>query len=391
MSYSDAEVRRREAIIRQFQRGAISAPRAAEVLGCDRQHVYRLAGVLRTRGTLLYQGHASEKKLASDIEASILNTFDANPRRNNEHIVDLLAEKNIRTNRMTVRRVLLRNGRRKEAPSPDAFIRFEHDEIGAVVYQDTSDHEWLLGSGTRIRCIADQDDHSRKIVFARFFRHDGVWQNMAAMRSVVETYGLPQQFFVDRASHFSGNERRSVYVTTKHPEAWDIQIKRALESLGVPLSRSAPYHPQSKGKLERLFGFMQGRLPHELGNISLVEANQKLTTWKHWYNHRLHGTTGMTPEKRWQAAIQRQRSLWVPVPPSVNLDDAFSVHDRRTVRKDNTFSYQGQTYRLTGVGGRYIGREVELHVLPPKMIRIFWLGQFVCVLPFQGIFDQPID
>lgn len=183
---------------------------------------------------------------------------------------------------------------------------------------------------------------------------------MIAMRAVVESCGLPQQFFVDRASHFSGSERRSAWVTAKHPEAWDIQIKRALDSLGVPLSRSTAYHPESKGKRERLFGFMQGRLPHELGNVSLSEANRQLTAWKHWYNHRVHGATGRTPEKRWQEAIRSKRSLWIPAPPPLNLDDVFSFHDRRTIRKDNTFSYQGQTYRLAGVGGQYIGKEVAL-------------------------------
>lgn len=392
MPYTTEEMRRREGIIRQFQRGQITAERAAGVLGCHRQHVYRLATILAERGSLKQPGHPAPNTVPEDMEESILHCFDANPRRNNAHIVDLLAEKNIQTNRMTVRRVLLRNGRKKEAAPPPAYIRFEHDAIGSLVYQDTSDHEWMLGSGTRVRCIAGEDDHSRKLLFARFFQHDGVWQNMTAMRSVTETYGLPQTFFVDRASHFSGNERRSIYVTSKHPETWEIQIKRALESLGVGLSRSTAYHPESKGKIERLFGFMQERLPHEVGNSALPEANRTLTAWKHWYNHtHVHSETGMTPEKRWQTAIQKKRSLWIPIPPSVNLDDAFSFHDRRTIRKDNTFSYQGETYHLTGVGGQYIGREVELHVLPPKTLRIFWLGTFVCELPFQGTFEQPID
>lgn len=391
MPYTPDEVLRREAIIRQFKRGDISSTRAAQLLTCTPRQVRRLLRTLTERGTLAHPGHASEKKLSDDVEAAILRTFDANPRRNNQHIVDLLAAEGIETNRMTVKRVLERNERKKPAKPPQAYERFEHDAIGSLVYQDTSDHEWLLGSGSRVRCIADQDDHSRKIVFARFFQHDGVWQNMAALRYVVEQFGLPQTFFVDRASHFYGSERRSSWVSTKHPEAWDIQIARALDQLGVRLSHSTAYHPQSKGKLERLFGFMQGRLPHELGNISLVEANKQLVKWVYWYNaKRKHSATRLTPQHRWTVAKRNKRSLWVPVSPKVNLDDVFSFHDRRVVRKDNTFSYQGQTYRITGRGGWYIGKEVELHVVPPKKIRVFWLGQFVCEVPFQGAFKQPI-
>lgn len=391
MPYSDQEILQRESIIRQFKRGLFSADRAAQLLGCTRRQVYRMLRILTERGSLAHPGHASEKKLPPEIEAAILRTFDANPLRNNQHIVDLLAEDGVTTNRMTVKRVLERNERQQPAKPPRAYERFEHDAIGSLVYQDTSDHEWLLGSGVRVRCIADQDDHSRKIVFARFFRHDGVWQNMTALRYVVENFGLPQTFFVDRASHFYGSERRSIYFTAKHPEAWDIQIARALQQLGVGFSHSAAYHPQSKGKLERLFGFMQGRLPHELGDISLGEANKQLVKWVYWYNaKRTHSATGMTPEHRWSLARRHKRSLWVPASPKLNLDDVFSFHDRRTVRKDNTFLYQGSTYRIAGKGGWYIGKEVELHVVPLKKIRIFWLGSFVCEVPFQGSFKQPL-
>jgi len=178
----------------------------------------------------------------------------------------------------------------------------------------------------------------------------------------------------------------------KHPEAWEIQIRRAVESLGVTLSNSRPYHPQSKGKLERLFGFMQGRLPHELTRCSLADANEKLQAWVRWYNTKhVHSETRTTPQARWARARKDGRSLFVPAPLSERLDDAFSFHDVRTVRKDNTFSYQGQTYQITGKGGWYIGREVELHVLPPEKIRVFWMRKFVCELSFHGTFDQPIN
>ena len=179
---------------------------------------------------------------------------------------------------------------------------------------------------------------------------------------------------------------------SKHPEAWDIQIQRALDDIHVELSHSTAYHPQSKGKLERLFGFMQGRLPHELGNISLGEANKLLVKWTYWYNaKRVHRTTGMIPQERWQLAKRNKRSLWVPPSAHLNLDDAFSFHDQRVVNKDNTFAYLGQTYKVVGQGGWYIGKQVELHVLPPHKIRIFFLGKFICELPFQGKFNRPLD
>jgi len=392
MPYSTEETSWRESIIRDVRRGRITVERAADLLGCTARHVHRLLKILAERGTLTHPGHSAPNKLREETEAAILRIFDANPKRNTQQIVDFLSDEGIETNRMTVWRVLQRSERRPVPRPPEAYRRFEHDAIGSLVYQDTSDHEWVLGSGERVRCIANEDDHSRKLLFARFFRHDGVWENMIALRSVVEHEGLPRAFFVDCASHFSGHQQRSIYATVKHPEAWEIQIRRAVESLGVTLSNSRPYHPQSKGKLERLFGFMQGRLPHELTGSSLADANEKLRAWVRRYNHsHIHSETRMTPQARWARARKDGRSLFVPTPVGERLDDAFSFHDQRTVRKDNTFSYQGQTYQITGKGGWYIGKEVELHVLPPKKIRVFWMKTFVCELPFQGAFDQPID
>lgn len=394
MSYSPEEILRRENIIRRYKRGDLSSTRAAQLLNCTPRQVRRMLKTLTERGTLVHGsvGHEAANRLDESVEAAILRTFDANPLRNNQQIADILEEADIETNRMAVQRVLLRNNRRAQPKPPQAFERFERDEIGAVVYQDTSDHEWQLGSGLRVKCIANQDDHSRQILFARFFNHDGVWPNMIALRFVVENIGIPETFFVDRASHFAGNERRSSYAAIKHPEAWDIQIARALYDLGAPLSRSSAYHPQSKGKLERLFGFMQGRLPHELGDSSLTEANKQLTKWVIWYNTKhVHSETKMTPARRWYLARKNKRSLFVPASPRVNLDDIFSWHDVRTVRKDNTFSYQGHTYTIKGRGGWYIGREVELHVLPPRTIRIFWMKKFVGEVPLQGTFPHPID
>lgn len=388
------ERKRREQIIRRFQKGQLDPIRAARLLGCTTRHVYRLADKLSATGSLAHcgLGHPAANRLDEDTEQAVLACFDANPHRNNQQVADLLAEAGLTTNRMTVKRILERHGRQRHPQPRPAFIRFEHDSIGAVVYQDTSEHQWLLAGGQRLHCIASQDDHSRKLLFARFFRHDGVWQNMVTLRYVVETFGLPQTFFVDRASHFAGYQHQPDHVRAMHPEADEVQIRRAVESLGVPLSHSTAYHPQSKGKLERLFGFMQGRLPHELPAASLVEANKRLIKWTYWYNAKHQNrTTGMTPERRWSLARRNKRSLFVPVPGSVDLDDVFSCHDRRVIAKDNTFTYQGETYRLERVGGQYIGKQVELHVVPPRKIRVWWLGTFVCELPFKGTFKHALD
>lgn len=385
----------REAYVRMFLAHEITETRAAQLLACSVRHVYRLAKILQERGSLAYQSHVAWNKTPEAVAYRLAQLFHENPARNNQHLADLWEERmGERTNRNLVRRVLARKGLRHPAPAdPPVFIRFEHREIGAVVYQDTSPHRWVRG-GQEWQCIAAEDDHSRKLLVAQFVRHDGAWQNLQLLRRVVTVFGLPREFFTDRKSLFFGQYRTKDDALSADRQAGDdVQIGRALSELGVPLGFSRPHHPESKGKIEKLFGFMQERIPKDLeGAQTLSEANRFLQRWVRWYNTRhVHEEIGCVPEVRWRDARTEGRSAFVPLPETVDLDTVFAFRDTRVIRKDNSFRYLGQTYRLEGVGGRYIGKTVELRVLPPRKVQIFFARERVCTLPFQGCFPQTLD
>ena len=385
----------REAYVRMFLAHEITETRAAELLHCSVRHVYRLAAILQEHRSLAYQSHPAWNRTTDAIEGRIIRLFQENPERNNQHLADLLAEREgIAKNRNLIRRVLARRGlRHSAAVEPPVFTRFEHREIGAVVYQDTSPHRWVRG-GQEWQCIAAEDDHSRKLLAARLVRHDGAWQNLQLLRRVVTVFGLPQEFFTDRKTHFFGQYRtKNAALSSDRRAGDDVQIGRALSELGVYLGFSRPHHPESKGKIEKLFGFMQERIPKDLeGARTLPEANRFLGTWTRWYNTRhVHEEIGCVPEMRWRDARKEGRTAFVPLPETVDLDAVFAFRDTRVVRKDNSFRYLGETDHLAGVGGRYIGKTVELRVIPPTRIQIFFARERVCTLPFRGRFPQTLD
>ncbi|MFH0830523.1 MAG: hypothetical protein V1895_00495 [Parcubacteria group bacterium] len=381
----------REEVIRLWQRKQIPMQRAQELLDCSERHVYRLQDMLEQRGTLRYQSHPAWNRTPADLEEIVCRKIRENPVRKNQHIADLLAEDGFATNRATVRNIRIRNHLRQDQITRTAYERFERERVGELIMQDTSTHHWVAEL-PKLKLIANLDDHSRLIPFARFFWHDGTWQNMLAIRSVLERYGLFETFFVDRAGHFSGQDRllmASSRITRGEDER--VQIPRALAEAQVTLSKATAYHPESKGKIERWFGFAQGRLPHDLHASTLAAANTQLAAWVRWYNTKhINAETKQIPLVRFRQAMREGRSAFAPLKPRLPLDDIFAFRAERLVRKDNTFSYGGKTYHLQHVGGELMYKTCELRIRPTA-IRVWYRGNYITSVPFQGPFDRPID
>jgi hypothetical protein len=91
---------------------------------------------------------------------------------------------------------------------------------------------------------------------------------MAGLRELIRSRGVFCSLYSDRGSHF--------VFTPKAGEPPDrskkTQLERALDQLGIELI--AAHSPQARGRCERLYGTLQGRLPQELRlrGIQTVDA-----------------------------------------------------------------------------------------------------------------------
>jgi hypothetical protein len=124
--------------------------------------------------------------------------------------------------------------------------------------------------------------------------------------------------------------------------------------------------PQAKGKIERLFGFLQDRLIKELklrGIKDYENANKFLEEefWP-WYNSR-YG--------------REAESVYRELPEGINLDLIFTVRERRKVNKDNTIRFKGEDYQLLPTNGfsRFAGKWVEVCKDTRGRMLIFWEGK----------------
>jgi hypothetical protein len=108
------------------------------------------------------------------------------------------------------------------------------------------------------------------------------------------------------------------------------------------LRHTAVRDAAAKGKIERFFLRVRDQfLSRHLDLSSLEQLNKQFTLWvEHEYNATEHSTLGMKPIDRFGMDLSRVRFL----SPSEDNDELFYAQAERTVKKDNTFSFEGSRY-----------------------------------------------
>ncbi len=116
--------------------------------------------------------------------------------------------------------------------------------------------------------------------------------------------------------------------------------------------------------MERAFKTLQGRVPPEmrLANIKTIsEANK-------------HLNQVLLPQLKELFALDDSEieSAFIPLPPSISLDDEFYALEKRRIKNDHTLNLHGQIYDLLRMGEQnYSGKEVEIRSYPNGKVRYF--------------------
>jgi hypothetical protein len=150
----------------------------------------------------------------------------------------------------------------------------------------------------------------------------------------------------DNAAVFSGGSRRG-----------RVALELELESRGIEVKHSTPYHPQTCGKVERLHQTLKRYLRKQPAPTSLAGLQTQLDGFREYYNQiRPHRALGRrTPGEAFNARLKAR-----PQPP------ASPTHYR--VRRDQIDSHGSVTLRYLGrlrhirVGARHRHRKVHLLV-----------------------------
>jgi transposase len=229
----------------------------------------------------------------------------------------------------TVRRLLIQEGewtrhRRRKAHRQR---RQRKDHYGEMIQIDGSHHDWFEGRGPKCVLMGYIDDATNK-VYGRFYGYEGTIPAMDSFKRYIKKYGIPMSIYLDK---------HTTYKSPAKPIDDEIPLSefgRAVEELGVDLIHANS--PQAKGRVERLFETLQDRLVKEmrLKNICTIdEANRFLIHYLPRYNRKF----ARKPEKEENLHID---------PLGADLDAILCIKTERTIRNDNTISYDGKLYQI---------------------------------------------
>jgi transposase len=228
---------------------------------------------------------------------------------------------------------------------------------GMLLHQDGSRHVWIEGLPA-MDLIVTMDDATSESYSMILVEEEGTASTFQALGEVIAERGLFCALYTDRGSHYfytpKGGEKVSKTQQT--------QVGRALSHLGI--EHIAAYSPEARGRSERMFGTLQGRLPKDLrlAGIRTVEA---ANAWlKAHYIAEHNAAFAIKAEQQGTAFVPDRHEAW---------REALCVIEERTVANDNTIAWSGRRLQLpqSRLRPHFVKAVVRVHEYPDRTVGVF--------------------
>lgn len=374
---------RKEVVVKAIE-GRLTWIAAADILGVTPRHMRRLRQLYEHTG---YDGLVDQRGGKARRKRIPLATIRLVCRLRREryrdfsiqHFWEQVTEKHgLQLSYTWTRAVLQTAGLAPKAPARGRYRRKRERRpmVGMLVHLDASTHPWLPALAPWDLVVA-LDDADGRILYARFVPEEGTASTFAALAHIVGTYGRFAELYTDRGSHFC------LTPTAGGPPALEQhgQVSRALRLLGIRhiLARS----PEARGRSERAFGTIQGRLPQELrlaGIADYAAANAYLTA-------------AFVPDfnRRFTVRPAAAERAFVPL-RGLDLRLVLSTQHERVVRNDSTVQFERVPLQLPRTRWRlhYVRCPVLVHEFPDDSLGISYQHRLLARYSRDGVLlDAP--
>ena len=368
-------------VIENAAGGRVSVREAARLLQCSERQVQRLkrryepdspAWVRHgNRGrSMPWAVSPPQKRLILDLARGKYGGF------NDSHLTEKLRdEEGLSLSRETVRRILRAAklaSPQKRRPRQYRSRRPPRPRFGMMAQTDASRHDWLEGRGPLLTLIGFQDDATGQILAAHFqLEAENTVGYLRALRSMIDTHGVPLSLYRDRHSIFQRNDTHWTLAEQLAGKQSPTQLGRALDELGI--EQIPAYSPQAKGRIERVWRTFQDRLVSELrlACVATTEhANAVLARFCADYNQRFARPAA-------EAACDFRR-----LPRRFDLARCLSFRYQRVVAPDHTVTLGAHSIALPPLPSQrgYAGETVELSHQLDGTLHVYrgdtlWLSQ----------------
>jgi transposase len=362
----EIRMQRFEEIHDRYSKGRLSAAEAAEWLGVSERTFRRqrarydeegLSGLLDRR-----LGKVSPHRIGADEVDRVLDLYRTRYTGwTVKHFHERLVEKHGLTRSYgwtksvlhaagLVRPAVKRSAHRKKRPRrPVPWL---------MLHQDGSQHLWLATLEHPIDLIVTLDDATSQIYSAFFVEEEGTDSSFRALLDVFQAHGLPCSLYTDRGSHYFHTPEAG----GKVDKTTLTQVGRALAQLGI--EHIPAYSPEARGRSERMFGTLQGRLVHELADagITTIAAANRFLAEDYLSRH----------NARFAVEASEPGSAFVTV-SGVDLAEILCHQEERVVGRDNTVRFEGLVLQIPPSSWRphFVKATVRVHRYPDGRLAIF--------------------
>jgi transposase InsO family protein len=231
----------------------------------------------------------------------------------------------------TITGILRRHGllNAEDSERSKAWIRFEHPYPNALWQMDFKGH-FALPQG-RCHPLTVLDDHSRFNVVLRALDNERGAGVQATLIDAFRRYGLPERMTMDNGKPW-GHEPGSGVTALK---LWWIR-------LGIRVSHSRPYHPQTQGKDERFHRTLKAELLKRREFVDLMDCQRAFDGYRNIYNlQRPHEAIELaTPITRY---CQSPR----PYPERLPTIDYGPADQVRKVQHGGELNFKGRQFKVS--------------------------------------------
>ena len=322
--------------IGRYRTGELSCLEAAELLGMSERHFRRLRDRYEAEGAEgiidRRRGRVSHRRAAADkvewvIEEFATRYYDFTVK----HFHEELCRRGFDLSYTWTKTILQQRGLVRPAPKRSAHRkkRARRPLPGMMLFQDGSTHAWLEGRPP-LDLIVTMDDATSEVYSAFLVEEEGTFSSLRGLAEVIARMGLFSSFYTDRGSHY--------FLTPKAGEKVDrhrlTQVGRALAELGIEHIPS--YSPEGRGRMERVFGTLQQRLPPmlRLNGIATIEEANRYLGETYIFEH----------NDRFAVAAAEEGDAFVPFVG--DLAGVLCVKHERVVGNDNCVRFEGLVLQI---------------------------------------------
>jgi transposase len=353
-------------VLSRWERKELSAMEAGEVLGMSERQFRRYRGRYEEEGVegLIDRrlDKASAKRVPVDEIDWMLEEYRTHHLGwNVKHFHEHLRERHsfrwgytwVKTQLHTaglVERAKRRGPHRRKRPRKPC--------VGMMLHQDGSQFAWLAGV-PELDLIVTMDDATSEVYSAFLVEEEGTASSFRGCLAVFGTKGLPSSLYTDRGSHYFFTPKAGGKVDKEQLT----QVGRALDRLGI--EHIPAYSPEARGRSERMFGTLQGRLPKELAlaGIDEIEAANRFVRDVYLPAH----------NARFAKPPEIEESAFVALADPAALAEILCVEEERIVARDNTVAYAKLRLQLpeSRVRAHYVKARVKVHEYPDGTLAVF--------------------